>query len=323
MRFLRIICTLLACVGIGQLTAEPAAATPTYFAGVDFGGNQTSDTLAIASYEETTTSTDLYTGALNVSKKVGSAVSSGGGASVSSATFISWPDGQQLLSANLGIGADAILTFSDLVVSGPVPGVQVQTALHLRAAGNVVTTLNFNATDGASASGHVSVDVNAAGTVFEGDIDVMNHQNPVLNHYTTTGLLTGFSGNGDLTTPSFFVTTGVPFFVELRVGVETGSFAHIGGSSANNHYIVFSDAGASGAIGFSPNGPVFSLPPGFTADSPDAGIVDNQFIPTPEPASWVLMVIGFAAIAGGRKRKRATKLVPGRSPTFKGMASSQ
>ena len=131
-----------------------------------------------------------------------------------------------------------------LVVSGPVNGVQVETQLNLHAAGTIVTILNFNATEVANASGHVSLDVGVPGHTFDGDIDVMNHQNPAASHTTMTGLFAGFGGNGDITTPSFFVTTGVPFSIELRLGVEAGSFANIPGSSANNHYIVFSNTGA-------------------------------------------------------------------------------
>src|SRR6185295_2387680 len=105
MRILKVTCALIVCAGIGH----KASAAPFYFAGVDFGGNQSSDTLAVASLEEIDTSTDIVTGASNVFKKKGSATSSRSGASAEVSTLISMPDGQQLIRAERGIGADGIL----------------------------------------------------------------------------------------------------------------------------------------------------------------------------------------------------------------------
>ncbi len=63
-------------------------------------------------------------------------------------------------------------------------------------------------------------------------------------------------------------------------------------------------------VTFHTDGPVFNLPPGVTADSPQGGIVDNRYIGpasppsgvVPEPTSLLLIVLGLGA-AGCRKRR--------------------
>jgi hypothetical protein len=85
-------------------------------------------------------------------------------------------------------------------------------------------------------------------------------------------------------TQNFSVPTNTPVAVELDLAVESIGNAH---------------ADFLHTAGFSLTGPAFNLPAGYTANSNDGLIVDNQFVGSeapaaPEPASWALLATGLA-----------------------------
>ena len=60
----------------------------------------------------------------------------------------------------------------------------------------------------------------------------------------------------------------------------------------------------SSTVTFPTSGPVFDLPPGYTVNSPSAGIVNNQYV-LPEPSALALLAAGSSGLALlGRRRAR-------------------
>ena len=97
----------------------------------------------------------------------------------------------------------------------------------------------------------------------------------VINVILTSGQSMLANGIGRITTPPFNVQVGVPFEVELEL-----------------------DTNASAT------GPVFTLPVGYTANSPEAGIIDNSFV-VPEPSAEGMLACGFGALLlADRTRRR-------------------
>ena len=114
-------------------------------------------------------------------------------------------------------------------------------------------------------------------------------------------------------TPDFTVPVGVPIAVS----------AQIVGTAAAGTYLPNTDGSAScsfdDTLSFAPTGPVFDLPPGFTVDSVDGQIVNNQWVgaetvtSAPEPSATGLFTIGGVLPGGSRmlrKRRPGTSSQP-------------
>jgi hypothetical protein len=102
--------------------------------------------------------------------------------------------------------------------------------------------------------------------------------------------------NGTATTALFTVGVGVlvPININLRVdGVAT--FGATGSADFLN------------SLDF-PLTNIFNLPNGFTVNDPDMFIVNNNFVPpggaVPEPATWAMMLIGFAGLGFAFRQSR-------------------
>ena len=117
--------------------------------------------------------------------------------------------------------------------------------------------------------------------------------------------LSAFMG-GVLTTGQVMVPVGQLVGITIHLGL--GGFGNPG--SLNDLF--------ESSLDFVTGRDLFTLPDGFTAEDPDAFIVDNRFTPpaggVPEPASWALMIAGFGlAGAALRRRRAAAELLRGRS----------
>src|SRR5437763_11994074 len=88
------------------------------------------------------------------------------------------------------------------------------------------------------------------------------------------GVLANFTGNNVLTTDPFTVTANTPFSLYFQLGVLTGAGLTDGG--AGN---AAGSADFSNTLTFVDDRPVFDLPPGYTANSLQAGSGNNRFTP--------------------------------------------
>ncbi len=123
-----------------------------------------------------------------------------------------------------------------------------------------------------------------------------------------SGLLTGYAGGlGEIEFSFTNALAGVPLSFGVFVQSDaSGILSHIGGFAG----IMDASVDFDSTISFRPArlGTAFDLPPGFTANSIQANIVDNFWNPepasVPEPASGWLIAAGVLALAWRRARRQ-------------------
>lgn len=122
---------------------------------------------------------------------------------------------------------------------------------------------------------------------------------------THGALSLGFSSGGEVDNPDIVLVGGVlttaPVMVGVGAPVNISIFLSMFGQGPGGMDALFEHS-----LDFVRGQDVFTLPAGFTAEDPDAFIVDNRFTPpgaVPEPASWALMIAGFG-LAGAMLRHR-------------------
>ncbi len=208
----------------------------------------------------------------------------------------------------------AELTMDDMMIGG-APGTFITTPMHLHLTGaleagsalysnSIFTNGSTQVTGGSNVSVEIRVNGNKVGEGFQ-ELASINGAFPTV---TGSGLLAHFDGDDVLTTSPFTVATNTFFSVMLSLGVISGSEVLDGGAGRGTSIADFSNT-----LTFVQNGPVFDLPAGYTANSLEAGIVNNRFTPAdganvvPEPSSIILWGIGALCLAIGslRSRRRA------------------
>lgn len=120
------------------------------------------------------------------------------------------------------------------------------------------------------------------------------------NSTFTNGSIAEFVQSGQLMLP-----VGQIFSVRIYVSANASGTLSITGTPADQFDTVnasaFGESQFGSTITFAKSGPVFDLPPGYTVDSPSAGVVNNQLVPEPGAAS----LLGAAALALGAGRRRS------------------
>jgi hypothetical protein len=112
--------------------------------------------------------------------------------------------------------------------------------------------------------------------------------------YSRTGLLAGYDpAQVNLLSVTLPLVSGGPNTLSLLLGTLSHASSIGSGSNASStvHF--------GNTLKFAVNGPVFDLPAGWTANSVQGNIVNNQFIPpagVPEPGTLGLVLMGAAGV---------------------------
>lgn len=189
---------------------------------------------------------------------------------------------------------------TDLVFSGPTA--EVETSLHLVFEPSYSMTTNGEDADGRTGVAAVRVGGGICGAgqivAFEGErqvslVDVTGGA-PTLSFTTGNGLLTGALLDVPIafSVGPFSVPTGVPLQIELWMLTTTSVMAEGGVSAADSTFRFSLPLDGS---------PVFDLPAGYSADSPDAGIVANI---AAEPHAILLSLSGAMTLLSVRRSAR-------------------
>jgi hypothetical protein len=201
-------------------------------------------------------------------------------------------------------GAFASGKYSDVVLPGPAGNVLTSLNLFIEGAVNAsgtIVPLNELEIDG---SVHIDVHVeDALGNQYLGTggdaVDHFGFDQPGFTTYGTDGMLTNFpqSGAGLITTPQFIAPANTPLIVSLALQCQF----KIEDIHFDNTFDATAQSNFPSTLQFNPDGPVFNLPAGYTANSADAGIVDNMFV-APEPS--VGGALGLLALVNLRRTRR-------------------
>ena len=140
------------------------------------------------------------------------------------------------------------------------------------------------------------------GTSMFGQFDRSLQSGSVVEH--SYGMLSGLTGssfsNQIITSPSFQIQPGLNT-LRLELWVAAGTSVRSPGPTTPGVSASSSQALFHHTLTFAQGGAVFSgLTPGATIDAPEIGIVNNQFVPTPEPATWLML--GAGLLMGVRRR---------------------
>jgi MYXO-CTERM domain-containing protein len=189
--------------------------------------------------------------------------------------------------------AYASMTYADMLVSGGVPGSFQMTSVNADLDGLFVAQGTLNSFGRATVQVVFLVDDVNVGGGFQ--VFTANNTGSTTS---SSGSLVGWNASGTITSPTFRVTVAQPFELEIQLSVVTEA---TGPGNEFFHAEALADFGHT--LTFAHDGPVFNLAAGLTADSAEAGIVNNVLVPVPEPPVAALALAGLALL-GWRSRQR-------------------
>lgn len=165
--------------------------------------------------------------------------------------------------------AAASFTVDDLVLHGPGPTIFTSARARLTGRISVGTSVNYSGYCSVQASISLAGFNNANGGFYSENTNGGNH------FINGSGPLQNFNGLVEFGTIPKNLPTETPLTMTMTLSV----------GSSIEHYFAFSGNGSSNAdfgstLQLVVGKPVFDLPPGYTASSVQANIVDNIYIPT-------------------------------------------
>jgi hypothetical protein len=189
--------------------------------------------------------------------------------------------------------ADAQVTIDDMFISGPVGVTSTVAPINFHLSGSQLLGYyvpSFPSFVYSVSSIQMQVAVGSSSDGGFRTIESVNGAPPFVNT-TGLGMLTGWTGNNDIQTQPFTMPVNTPFSMSLFLNVLAYTkvdFKDSFNAAANTDF--------SGTLAFATDVPVFALPAGYTANSVEGGIVNNQFVPEPSTGLLVLSgLLGFAA----------------------------
>lgn len=173
--------------------------------------------------------------------------------------------------------------------------------------GSVLSSVNVSG-ELAKTAGGIQVFTTFGGKVQE--TAVVNQDGSTSTTLTSSGALQGAQSGSisDVLAVNFFnVPIGIPLELELSLDALVQAGGNLAGSSPLATAEVSAFSQFSDTFGFPTSGPVFNLPTGFTANSTDGQIINNQFVgatPVPEPGTLVLFASCLLGLGLMRRKRR-------------------
>jgi hypothetical protein len=181
--------------------------------------------------------------------------------------------------------ASASMAFSDVVLSGGAAGSFTTTSINADLDGLLAGSATLNGIGRAQVSVVFIVD----GVNVGGGFQVLTANNGG-STLSSSGSLVGWNGSGTITSPTFQARIGQAFEVELQLAVVADAQG-----PGNEFFFSHAVSDFSHTLTFARSGPVFNLAAGLTANSADAGIVNNVLAVPEPPAAW-LALAGLALL---------------------------
>lgn len=197
--------------------------------------------------------------------------------------------------------ASARVTFTDMIIRGPIGATSVVTSLNLHLSGQqgLGSYVPSAISHGSNSASGVQFTINVPGD-SDGSFRTFQSVNGAPRPVFAMGVLTSFNGNMDIATKAFTLPANTPFTIDIFMNTLSQilvDFVDTFSASANSDF--------GGTLSFATDKPVFTLPNGFTANSVDAGIVNNRFVaPVPIPPTLGLLMLPTALLLRFRQRKR-------------------
>ncbi len=203
---------------------------------------------------------------------------------------------QAIAADSTGFGAAATgraeLSGYEVVISGPTGGTTT-TSLNLSVSGSIDL---WGGVGGDNNRGLLTVTTTLAGSqgtasgqgFFIADYCCGGGGPPTLT-FASGGILSNLFNSGVFATPTLSVVSGETVFLSLALEAQARCRDSFGGPCGNStNYL--------NTLGLRTTGPVFNLPAGWTANSPDGSIVNNLFVAVPESSTWAPFVLSILAV---------------------------
>jgi hypothetical protein len=226
---------------------------------------------------------------------------------VSSHTSVAITDHQASLGSGAKAGGShAKFTIDDVLISGPSSGT-VNGTLNLLLEGSLAASANFaNALGSSGSYAQISIGVGLPGLGGNGGARLgAGAPPPNTLALTNSGLLLGYGGGLlSLHVNSSSLPVNTPFSITLDLQSETlASYTVQGTGTAVVPISAEGFSNFTNTFSFARSGPVFTLPDGYTVNSPSGMIVDNHFIPEPPVIALLAPVLSAWLWRSRRQRQ--------------------